>query len=105
MIFTKTSHHRNENEDERCNCSIPQYGKTVGLISQKRFHIVRILSREQFCHSPKNNSAINSYGLPYWCIEEVDVDSGDQTTSKQSAQHELKKPKSWISQNIQQEDK
>ena len=43
MSFTKTPHHRNENEDERCDCSVPQYGKTVGFISHKQFSIIKVI--------------------------------------------------------------
>ena len=44
MIFTKTSNHRNENEDERCNCSVPEYGEGYHLIIYQNFHIDLIFS-------------------------------------------------------------
>ena len=47
MSFTKTLHHRNKNEDERCNCSVAEYANCHCLIFYQYLHVVLIVSREQ----------------------------------------------------------
>ena len=77
--ITKTPDHRNENEDERCDCSISEYGKGKCLIIFQYFHIYLILPG---CNIPIAIIRFPGYGPQQCCREEEEVGEGDQKTGR-----------------------
>ena len=96
---TKTPHHRKENEDERSNCSIPEYDNDHCLIISQHFPIELIVS---CCNCPF--TSIECYWPPQGCGEKKEVSTSNKKTSRQSEYDDTIKPKVWIGQNIPQED-
>ena len=81
MSFTKTPDHRQENEDERCNCSVPEYGNGYCLIVYQYFLIDLIVSS---CDIISAIIGLAGCGPQTRCKEVEEVVEGDQKTSKQS---------------------